>query len=351
MVYNPYMSALGGGERYAMAFARALTSRFQVDVACPTVPEEQDLERLGIESGGPIRRLGLREFTPASRDYDLTFQISNYRPMDSRAQRSLVLVQFPHGPFHWKHPIRFRPRPWRRDEVYITYSEFCRSWCGPRWGVEAMVVPPPVELGPGVLEAGTKQPVILAVGRFFRGRHDKRFDVLVGAYAGLPADVREKWGLVLVGGTRDRNADEVLRDLRARSRGLNVRLVTDARRTELRGLFRGATLFWQATGFGRPPDRPEFAEHFGIAMVEAMSYGCLPLAYRDGGAPEILRPLGDGCLWASVEELRRLSLEAIEDESSRGRRAAAVAEAAVPYSYAAFETRVADLLKERFGLC
>lgn len=349
LVFNQYMNALGGGERYAFAFADALRASFDVDVAGPVVPDPADLARLGFSVPAPIREMSIRDFPAASRSYDLTFQLANHRPLASRAPRSVVMVQFPYPPFHWKHPVRYRPRRWRSDEVYITNSEFSRSWCGPRWGVDAEVISPPVELGPGRAAVGDKQPRILAVGRFFRGHHDKRFDVLVRAYAGLPAGLRDTWELVLAGGTRERSARAVVDDLRAMSRGLNVRLVTDAGRAELLDLYRESALFWQATGWERSPRHPERAEHFGIALVEAMSHGCVPLVYADGGAPEILARLDYG-LWRSLDDLRRLSAQLVDDDQTRAELAGRAADAAAGYSYAAFDQRVVDLLRRRFGV-
>lgn len=350
LVYDQYLNALGGGERYALAFAHALVTHFEVQVAAPVVPDEADMRRLGLSSPTPVRRIGIREFSQASRDYDLTFQVSNYRPLASRAARSIVLVQFPHGPFYWKRPIRYRPRRWRADEVYVTYSEFCRSWCETRWGVDAAVIAPPIEIGSGDVASSAKQPRILAVGRFFKGRHDKRFDVLVDAFAGLPEEIRTSWELVLAGGTRDRSAQSVLDGLTAKSRGLAVRLVTDAPGQDLRELFSTSTLYWQATGFERPARHPERAEHFGMALVEAMSHRCVPLAYRDGGAPEILEAVGPGGLWETVDELRHLTVAAIEDERWREQRAEAGVAVAARYSYAAFESLVSDLMRARFGI-
>jgi glycosyltransferase involved in cell wall biosynthesis len=350
LVYDQYLNALGGGERYALAFAQAIASSSEVEVAGPVVPDDADMRRLGLSSPTPLRRIGIREFRRASRDYDLTFQVSNYRPLPSRAARSIVLVQFPHGPFYWKRPIRYRPRRWRADEVYVTYSEFSRSWCETRWGVDATVIAPPVELGSVDLALTAKRRRILSVGRFFKGRHDKRFDVLVDAFAGLPEEIRNRWELVLAGGTRDRSAQAVLDGLTARSRGLAVRLVTDPRGQDLGELFSTSTLYWQATGFERPARHPEGAEHFGIALVEAMSHGCVPLAYRDGGAPEILEPVGPGALWGTIDELRDLTVAAIEDELWREQRAEAGVAVAARYSYAAFESLVYDLMRARFGI-
>jgi glycosyltransferase involved in cell wall biosynthesis len=347
LVFNPYMNALGGGERYALAFAQALMPHFEVDVAGPFVPDRNELLRLGLVVPKPLQRLEIRRFTEESRKYDLTVQVSNYWPLFSRAGFSAVVVQFPHGPFNWRHPLRHRHGRRMRDEAFVTYSEFSRSWCGPRWGVDATVVPPPVELDTEGAVRPQKLPRILAVGRFFRGGHTKRFDALVEAFRSLPDDIRSQWELVLVGGTRERSSAQVVQELKSASRGLNVRVLTDASREELRELYRGSSLYWQATGYGRPPNRPERAEHFGIALVEAMSYGCVPLAYRDGGAPEITEPIGASCLWTTLDELGRATADLLSDDPAREERARLAVRAAQRFSYEAFETRVSEFVRSR----
>lgn len=345
LVFNQYMNALGGGERYMLGLAEALRAHYDVEIAAPFVPEPRELSRLGFDPPEPIRRLRVGDFTKVSSGYDLTAQISNYLPLHSRAAFSIVMVQFPHGPFNWKHPLHHRHGRRKDNEAFITNSEFSRSWCGPRWGVDATVIPPPVELSTDRRVGAPKLERLLAVGRFFRGGHAKRFDVLVEAFRALPADVRKGWELVLVGGTRERSSAQVLRELSTMSSGLNVRIVPDASREELRELYRGSSLYWQATGYGRRPDRPEHAEHFGIALVEAMSYGCVPFAYCDGGAPEILGPLGTDCLWTTVEELIRMTTAVICDDNLRAERAARAVKLTEPYSGQAFAARVSELVR------
>jgi len=71
-------------------------------------------------------------------------------------------------------------------------------------------------------------------------------------------------------------------------------------------LYSQASLFWHATGFGRPDAEPEKAEHFGITTVEAMSRGAVPMVYPDGVHVEIATERV-GLLWRTPEELARLA--------------------------------------------
>jgi glycosyltransferase involved in cell wall biosynthesis len=58
------------------------------------------------------------------------------------------------------------------------------------------------------------------------------------------------------------------------------------------------------TGYGQDLDaHPESAEHFGIAIVEAMSAGIIPLAFNAGGPREILARCPE-LLFNSLDELR-----------------------------------------------
>jgi glycosyltransferase involved in cell wall biosynthesis len=54
----------------------------------------------------------------------------------------------------------------------------------------------------------------------------------------------------------------------------NVELKPNLPRSQLRELLSKALFYLH----------PEFTEHFGIAVIEAMSAGCIPIVYRDGGA-------------------------------------------------------------------
>jgi len=69
----------------------------------------------------------------------------------------------------------------------------------------------------------------------------------------------------------------VIKQLKTRieNEGLdNVELLTNIPRDKLRELLGRAKYYLH----------PPFPEHFGIAVVEAMAAGCIPIVYRDGGA-------------------------------------------------------------------
>jgi glycosyltransferase involved in cell wall biosynthesis len=65
-------------------------------------------------------------------------------------------------------------------------------------------------------------------------------------------------------------------------------------------------------------------EHFGLAIVEAMAAGCVPLAFRGGGPTEIIRHGETGFLYRGWDQLARLTVAAARDPrrlSAIGRRA------------------------------
>lgn len=67
---------------------------------------------------------------------------------------------------------------------------------------------------------------------------------------------------------------------------------------------------------GEDVDRhPERAEHFGIATIEAMAAGCVPIVINKGGQPEIVRHDIDGLCWNSASELRHYTQELMVNES------------------------------------
>ncbi|MGI8511503.1 MAG: glycosyltransferase, partial [Solirubrobacteraceae bacterium] len=189
-----------------------------------------------------------------------------------------------------------------------------------------------------------KERVILSIGRFFAGFHDKRHDVLIDAFAALHAGAgaADGWELHLVGGLGpEAGSAEHLERLRERAAGLPIVFHVDASAAELDDLLGRGALLWHATGYGVDPvAHPERLEHFGIATVEGMAHGAVPLVVPAGGQGEIVADGETGRHWGSVTELVDVTAELIAYRRERERLAAAAAAAAQRFGRARFEAAV-----------
>jgi glycosyltransferase involved in cell wall biosynthesis len=290
-----------------------------------------------------------------SRALDLLVALATDVPVLNRARRGVAIVQFP-----------FRARERRRERAlaralavvgrrrapahlasydrFLCYSEFARGWIARRLGVDAAVLAPPVDLPDGGVHV-EKAARILSVGRFFRGGHEKRQDVLIDAFRSLFAD---GWELHLVG-TADgsRATRRWLEELRGRAAGLPVSFHVGAPREELLGLYRASALYWHAAGFGVDPERhPERLEHFGIATVEAMAHGAVPLVVPRGGQAELVADGRNGRHWTRPEELVAATRELIAAPERARALAAAAATDAEAYGKPRFRAAADRHLRE-----
>jgi len=305
LVFNPFFPVLGGGERYTVDLGHVIEETHDVTYASPHGLDPQRVDEIGFPWVDVIP-LRSDEFAAASVDYDLAVVVSLDIPPATFAGRSVQVLQFPREGFSdasWLRRVWIR----RRIRKYhsIVNSEFAREWTRRRWGVRSRVVYPPVGLAQGPPEP--KENLVLAIGRFLAHEDDlwnsKRHDALIDAFAQLRPELRESWHLVLAGVAPPSAAmDKALDDLRQRASGLNVTLEPNTSAERLDDLLAHARLFWHASGYERPPDEPEQAEHFGMVTVEAMSHGAIPLVFADGGQLEIVTAAW-GRLWTTLPEL------------------------------------------------
>jgi glycosyltransferase involved in cell wall biosynthesis len=348
LIFNAAFPVLGGGERYTIALGTVIAESHTVTYAGPNQPLPERLEQLGFP---PIELLLIAEveFPRASSEYDLAVIITLDPPPPSFATKSLAMVQFPRAPLPGGNPARrwvIRSRLHRYH--HIVNSEFTRDWLRRRWHVDADVLMPPVELGnpTGV----PKENLILSVGRFV-GRvgdewNNKRQDALITAFSQLSSRHQDSWRLVLAGGCAPSpEMEAVLETLKQRIAGLNVSIETNVSPERLAALQDRARLFWHAAGFERPSTEPERAEHFGIATVEAMSWGVIPLVYADGGQVEIVTPQC-GRLWRSIPELVEQSAALMDAPAEELDRIADAARAAsVRFGSDRFERETREMLQ------
>ena len=228
-------------------------------------------------------------------------------------------------------------------DAVVANSAFTARWVRRLWAVDTEILHPPVSAQP----CGDKGPVILHVGRFFApaAGHSKRQLELVDAFRRLVAGgAADGWTLHLVGGC-DEEGRAYLDTVRDAIGELPVQLHVNAPAAELRALFAGASIYWHATGLGEDPDaHPERMEHFGIATVEAMSAGAVPVVIGVAGQLEVLDDGVEGYHFDDVATLVARTASLIADPDRRAAMSAAARRRAERYGEPAFRARVFEVI-------
>jgi glycosyltransferase involved in cell wall biosynthesis len=388
-IYNePAGTGIGGSEHMSAVMAEALAGKHQVDLL-HHIPG-LSAERLAATSGTNLGGVRLRYFKPEaeppvrSRDprrryeaarrwhaalgegYDLFVAVVHDKPPVCRARRGALVVLFPAYASFYAQPLggvlwlksalrqpfeHFYQRwEWRRRmegyQLKTAISEFSREWALRRWGVDCRILHPPVDDDFGPAE---KEDVILSVGRFAlpAGGHTKKQAEMLGAFRQMTEGGLTGWEYVCAGGLADTPEHRAYFDgLRRAGAESGASVVANLPRAELKRLFERAKIFWHAAGYGEEEDRhPELSEHFGIATVEAMAAGCVPVVVNKGGQREIVEHGASGFLWDTVEELKGYTEALVRDEPLRARMSGAARERARLFGREEFVKKFLTLLR------
>lgn len=233
-------------------------------------------------------------------------------------------------------------------DVVLANSEYTSSFISERWGITSRVHYPAVNIR-RASSFHKKEKVILSIGRFFDGAHghSKRQLELVEAFRRLYQDGYSDWRLVLIGGCDRDNRDYAL-EVKRRADGMPIDVLLNADNITLDQYLAKAMIYWHATGLNVDLDKsPDKAEHFGIAPVEAMSSGCIPVLYGIGGTSELVEDGHSGFLFFSEDELVDITKEILNlSESARVILAENAIERASRFSEIEFEKKLESFVHE-----
>ncbi len=203
-------------------------------------------------------------------------------------------------------------------DLLVAISEFTREWVRKRWKQSSEVLTPPVDTSLFRAPAPSeKRKVLLSVGRFFAGSHNKKHLQMLRVFRGMVdrGEVPEGWEYHLVGNLhRGRLVHlEYYAELEHLAEGYPVRLRTDLSLDQLVLEYQQAALFWHAAGWGENERaQPEKFEHFGITTCEAMSAGCIPVVIAKAGQLEIVEHGRSGFLFHTSGELASITRRLME---------------------------------------
>ncbi|MEM1618585.1 MAG: glycosyltransferase [Desulfurococcaceae archaeon] len=161
-----------------------------------------------------------------------------------------------------------------KPRLVLANSSWTAKLIKETYGLNAEVLHPPVDVDYYSYEGGGKERIIVTTSRI---TPEKNLHLLPRVASKLP---NYEW--YLVGSTGYSRIEKYLAKRivnrieheKRKHNAWNFHVVMDLPRRELRELLQRATFYVH----------PLFPEHFGIAVVEAMSAGAIPVVYRDGGA-------------------------------------------------------------------
>jgi GT2 family glycosyltransferase/glycosyltransferase involved in cell wall biosynthesis/SAM-dependent methyltransferase len=342
LIFTPYTLTPGGGERYLLTLAAALGRDHAVTVLTPGPYSRLRLCNLGREFGLDLSDCAAAALAdlPGLPPFDVMVTMGNHAipTIPARAPVSLFHCQFP---FAMPADAPPDPRNLAGYQAIVVNSDYTRQHVIAALARQGLAAPPVALIHPPVPrmagDARRKRPMILSVGRFFVGGHVKRHDMLIEAFRTLLRRRGDGVEFHIAGSSMARPDDiDYLERLHALAAGLPVVLHVNCSARTLASLYRDAAIYWHGTGLGADLERqPEHAEHFGIAVVEAMSAECVAFAFDAGGPRDIITDGVDGFLYGTTGELvaRTLDVLAPEDADRRvrigkaaGQRASAFAE-------------------------
>jgi glycosyltransferase involved in cell wall biosynthesis len=327
-VYNPFWSTFGGGEKYTLALAEALSQLPEINVtllSTNSLTRKVDLEAFSHISLGMVGYRVCRsiaELKQITHDGEVFVCLSNFRRVESFARRHVQLLQIPYGEISAastfgkifrgklghvaKDLYRVKLLSFSRSEadLVITNSEFARDTLLRNFGIRSCVLHPPIQ--DFILDGFARKPSILSVGRFFgRLYNDKRYDVLTEAFRRVSRSDLRGWEYHIVGNaSADPATEKMLNALREKNKSYPVYFHVNCTFELLHQLYNEATIFWHAAGYNVDEElHPENVEHFGMTTVEAMSAGCIPVVVKKGGQKEIILESVNGFSWSTIDEL------------------------------------------------
>lgn len=352
--FTPYLDILGGGEKYLLDIAKAshnlgykpvlfwknksiissILTQFGSDYSCV------EIDTTWHSANSVVRLIKTKQFEAFFYHPDGSYFMS-------WAKKNYALLQVPEGILiPKKKPVNsYKFNFW--TPVYN--SRFTKQFFERNYKeVQKGVVLYPTISTPSK-KTVTKEKIILSVGRFYEHLHSKKQDVLIQAFIDAQKQnaLFKDYKLILAGAYKEPDGKNYLQKLKKLiGNNSSIELRPNINTDELTELYNRAQFYWHATGYDSNVEKePEKAEHFGISIVEAMSFGTIPIAFAAGGPIETIISGKTGFLFNTIPELISYTGKLISDKSLYSTmQKKAVGHVQDKFGYKVFQKQVKSLL-------
>lgn len=321
-VYDPYLDDMGGGEKYMLTLAECLADKHEVDLFWDDETAlSLAVKRFSIDTSKirVVRNIFAPSFPKFSRlikskEYDCLIVLSDGSIPFVLSKKLFLHIQSPMP--HLSPVSLIGWLKMKRVEKVFCNSRFTKSFVDGVFRAESVVIYPPVNTKRKDVK---KENIILHVGRFrvknVKGMPDyKKQGVMVSTFKEMVNGGFKGYKFILAVSVNDGQMEE-FEKMRRSAKGYPIEFLVNRTNEELWEVYNKAKIYWHASGYGEDLEKhPEFAEHFGISTVEAMSAGAVPVVISAGGQKEIVENGVNGYLWESLEELKNATIKLSRDK-------------------------------------
>lgn len=354
-IYSPYLDTVGGGEKYILTIAEILSDIAQVDVLLDAhlseIGKDLIIDKLTTLHGINFSKINFKD-APVGKggnflkrmlfltQYDWMFYLTDGSIFFSTAKNSILHFQVPFTESPKSLWGNIKLSTWQKA---IYNSNFTKSYVEKNWNIKGEVIYPPVDTkGLKILK---KKKQILSVGRFFGYLRGKKQDVLINAFK----ELKEKeglsgWSLHLVGAA-SAGDQKYVEELKLLAQDEPVYFHINIPRNKIVELYGESQIYWHAMGYGETD--PKKFEHFGIAVVEAMAAGCVPVIINLGGLKEIVEDGVSGIFWNDIEKLKKDTVSLINNSDKLKKMSGSAREKAMMFSQEIFKDKIKSLINEK----
>jgi glycosyltransferase involved in cell wall biosynthesis len=315
IVFNDYMDTLGGGERSALAYAKALQDlEFEVEIVSRRpVPSEEQIELLfGQEFASiPMRQIRTRNLYKFLKAAEPSVFVNHtYMSFEMNPGRLGIYSQMFPGCVVNSITNRRAVKSLATYQLMFSNSSFTKNYADGMWEYPCdrnHVLQPPISSDfvalAGKIKSNPHQKnrTFINLGRFNPGNHNKNQIILIEAFleAQKTYPSLKAWNFILIGNRNDTpEAVDYLKQCQhlANNSGGSVQILNNVSTEDLSEHLLQSFGYVHGTGAFLPPGvSPEKCEHFGLSIVEAMAHGCMPLVYARGGIFDVAEP-GKSCI-------------------------------------------------------
>jgi len=349
-IFDPYLDTLGGGERYMLTLAECLSKSNKVFVFWN---DHSIIEKAEKKFGLDLKNVKMTKnvFSNTTKIYRF-FATFGYDRIILLSDGSIPVLPAKKTFVHFQAPLKEEnvmsttKAKLKAIKAIIVNSYYTKKYIDQAFSRNSTVIYPPVEVDK-FSNTKKKENIILTVGRYSRipGGDFKKHTEMIKAFKDLVDAGLKGWKFHMVISHLPRDEEKV-QGLINTVGNYPIKIVTKASNEEIIDLYEKSKIYWHAAGYGEDLHKnPDHAEHFGIAIVEAIAAGAVPVVFGAGGLKEIVEKGDVGRVWNNLNELKVITNELISNELLRREFIARGTKEAGFYSKDRFCKEVTELVK------